>query len=429
MKPVFLALSFIRVPRLFTALLLWPLIVGALVAGSQIFLSSIYLRVLNETPQEFEKRLMTEDPFDRWLRDKLYGGEELPQSPEICRWQEFSDKGAREESSCAIGSRDVVIKVEDPASFDPSDYVRLFERVVPRIHICRNCSADIAIDARGKESVTKLTSLDSVALYLLLQSENNRKTSSLLVNAKQSAKRDRDLGGTVLWRFDPLKQDINLSKAPDVLTLVLNTAVVLFIIVWLALRGHRKVLEYFVRNNALLPLVSACGTTNFYASLWVITFIRVLFFLFAVLPATIAVYVLAVPKETLEIFIGPPADFILWLASIVGSLCAVTIVASIAELKERHSPVSFVYRYLPLILWCAGTGIWGLVLLWGSGGTLLLHNLIACIPIVGFSPLVLSPVFHVAGHTLALHALLSSALVIVILRHNSRWFAAHLEEL
>jgi hypothetical protein len=226
-----------------------------------------------------------------------------------------------------------------------------------------------------------------------------------------------------------MDEAINISQATKTMLLIINTSLITVIALWLSLKGHRKVLDYFSRNGALLPLVAACGKNTFYAALWIITLMRVLFFLVASLPATIFMYSRAVPQETLDVFIRSGPDFILWLSALVSSLSCLAIIASVAELKQRHSWVSFLYRYVPLGLCWIGTVIWIVSVFTPGQASKVIQTLITCIPIIGISPVLISPIFNISTTVVAAHSLIATMLILVFLRMNSRWFAAHLEEI
>ena len=430
MRSILLAFSFVRVPKLFVALLLWPLVIGLLVAGAQIFSSSLYLGIVNETPAQFERRIMAENPGDSWLRKQLFGTDERFSSLLYCRWEMRGSSEVPPSELCAAKNLDIALQVQSPALFDAKTYADFFNGSTRAMHLCRSCRTDITIAHADQEKPeTEISSLAALGVYMLAESDSDKDIKTHFVRAKESAEENKDLGGIVYLQTQGLSKKVNITDASSVMILVINTTFLLLVTVWLALRGHKKVLDYFVRNNALLPLVAACGKDTFYTSLWIVSLIRVAFFLLASLPATYLAFRFAVPDHTLRLFIGEPSEFILWVAGIISSLCAVTIIASMAELKHRHFWASFLYKYLPLVLWAAGTSVWAATILIGSHHAAFIQNTIASLPVFGFSPLVLWPVFKLTTHALALHVLLSSALVFAILRRNSRWFAAHLEEL
>jgi len=222
---------------------------------------------------------------------------------------------------------------------------------------------------------------------------------------------------------------VNVTEASKVMVLVINTATLAIITLWLSLKGHRKVLDYFARNGALLPLVAACGKSTFYRSLWLITMLRVTFFLLAVLPSTFILFARSIPNETLTMFIGDPDNFVLWLLALLASLSSLAIIASIAELKHRHSMVSFLYRYTPIFLALAGSIIWAYCIFTAGETSARVQQVITSLPIVGVSPVIISPLLPLSSTVMAAHCALSGALVLLMMHLNSRWFAAHLEEI
>ena len=126
---------------------------------------------------------------------------------------------------------------------------------------------------------------------------------------------------------------------------------------------------------------------------------------------------------------GDGVHFLLWISAIISSLGAMSIIASIAELKHRHSLVSFLYKYIPVLCFAAGTMTWVFTLFSAAHSATFLQYFVSSLPLFGLSPIVLAPVFKVDPTVMALHTVVASFLVVILLRLNSRWFAAHLEEI
>lgn len=162
-------------------------------------------------------------------------------------------------------------------------------------------------------------------------------------------------------------------------------------------------------------------------ALWWITIMRVSAFLFTVLPATVLVYAKFVPKETIQQLVGNPWEFCLWVLTVAISLTAITLIASIAELRHRTSIISFLYKYIPFGIWIFGSVLWVVFIF--VEGTTAYQNLIASIPVFGLSAIILSPIVHANQNVVIAHALFSSVLAVATIKLNTRWFAAHLEEL
>ncbi len=429
MRPLILAFSFIRVPKLFVSLLFWPMVMGVLLALGQAVMSSAYMGLVTESPQDFEKRFYKETSEHKWLRTTLYGSPDLLPAIEVCRWSTINGVEQAPGEGCLLEATDVVVRTDNPESFNASEFETFFTGTTRRLHLCRTCSSNIVIQESSDGRTSDVFGLHALGVYILTDSEVNNRMGEHYVAAKSELNKLRDIGGTILLHPAGSEQSINITQASKIMVLILNTAAITIIVLWLSLKGHRKVLQYFARNGALLPLVAACGKNTFYAALWIITLLRVALFLLAVIPATVVVYSRAVPQETLDIFIKSGPEFVLWVTGIVASLSCLAIIASIAELKQRHSWVSFLYRYVPIALCFFGSIVWLIALFTEGPVAKIVQNVIAAIPVIGISPMIISPLFTVNVNIIAVHCVLAGVMVVVLMRHNSQWFAAHLEEI
>ena len=421
MNPILLAFSLIRVPRLFVSLLLWPLIVGLSIAILQAISSSLYFGVVNETSEQATERNISETPGDKWLRLQLFNSSTPLEKIDLCVWTD--------NHRCEIKEHDVVVRTENPELFDAGDYLKFFQGSTRTLHVCKDCSAEIVISSKAGETRSDIHSLNGLGILMLTDSSSSAEAGKHFIEARKTWEHFRDISGTVYLQPDGLEEPINMTQATKIMLLIMNTALITVICLWLSLRGHRKVLDYFSSNGALLPLVAACGKNSFYTALWIITILRVGLFLIASLPATILVYSKAVPEETLNVFIRSTPDFILWLFALISSLCCLALVSSIAELKQRHSLLSLLYRYIPLLLCLIGSVVWFYGMFSSSPYSKSVQTLIGCLPIIGISPVLTSPLFNLNSTVVAIHSLLAAGLAIVLLRINSKWFAAHLEEI
>lgn len=431
MRALRLALSLIRVPKLFATLLLWPLFIGLGIAATQVLLSAGFVHLMDEKVEDFQARISEPDTRSDWIRIHIFGRKKPFPALAVCRWQTVDGVEGPIGSECSADPLDVVIRVDDPANFDTTEYEKLFLGSTRRLHLCRDCKTEIVLSSNpaGGKAVSDVYSVRGLGVFLLTESAHENDVNDSFVQAKTIVEHLKNLAGTVWLHPTGFHQPVNISKASTIMILVLNVAFLIIITLWLSLVGHRKVLQYFARNDALLPLVAACGKSDFYSALWFITLLRVSFFLIASLPATYAVYVNAIPEETLHLFTGSSVDFLLWISSIISSLGVMSVIASISELKHRHSLVSFLYKYIPVICFLVGTGCWVYTLFHAGNVSMTMQYVISALPLFGISPMILSPIFHSSPTILAIHTLLACVSIVVIFRLNSRWFAAHLEEI
>jgi len=420
MNAILLAFSLIRVPRLFVSLLLLPLVVGLGIAILQAATSSLYFGVVDETAKQAQLRIDTDTSGNKWLRTQLFDSAKPLGKIQVCDWSK---------EKCEIKKHDIVIKTDGLEQFNLEEYKKFFQGSTRTLHLCNDCTADIVVTSKKDLVRSDINNISGLGVIMLTDSSSNAEAKKHFVEAKKTWEHFKDISGTVYLHTKGLDQAINMSQASKIMMLIMNTALIAIIAIWLSLRGHRKILDYFSYNGALLPLVAACGKSTFYNSLWIITILRVALFLIASLPTTILFYSYAVPEETLNVFFKNAPDFILWLSALTSSLCSLALIASIAELKKRYSITSLTYRYLPLVLCLFGTIVWAMSMFSSAQAAKSIQAIISCIPIVGISPIITSPLFNTNSTLVAAHSLLATCLVILLLRTNSKWFAAHLEEI
>jgi hypothetical protein len=177
-----------------------------------------------------------------------------------------------------------------------------------------------------------------------------------------------------------------------------------------------------------LPLVAATGKRAFYGALWILTGARVGCFLAASIPL---VYL------GLQGFIGAGAYqqlwhkwplLLCWFAAIFPAVALSTVIASISDLKHRHSIASFAYRYAPFLIALVGGMVWGFTFVFPSSAAGVVRSLVTAVPVVGLAPLFIAPVTEPPIASLVAHSVLSLGVLMALVRLNMRWFAAHLED-
>ncbi len=429
---IWLSLSLIRVPKLFISLLLWPLLIGIALAATQVVITASFVQLLNEDTNDFSERINRPDPQEEWMRGQLFGRTQPFPSLELCRWKFDNGREIPASPNCEIGPLEVAIQVENPETYDSSKYEKFFKGTIPKLHICKSCKAEVIVsiaNSQQKENISNIYSLKSLGIFVLTESQNDKEINDQFIQAKTLIEDFQSVTGDLNLNLPGNEMPINITNAAIIMILVLNIAFLIIITLWLSLVGHRKVLQYFSKNDALLPLVAACGKSNFYSAIWIITLLRVSCFLFASVPSTYLIYVREIPKETLNRLTGDSSNFLLWLAGIISSLGVMTVIASIAELKHRHSYVSFLYKYVPLFCTILGTLIWTTTLFFDGPLSNSIQFAVSSLPLIGISPLVLAPVIHCNQTALLLHTIFASIIAVSVFRLNAKWFAAHLEEI
>lgn len=422
-NPFRVALAFVRIPRLCLSLLLGPLVIGIGLVGFQLVLTSAYFKLMDRSAEDLEQDL-SDRKHSQWLLDVLYGSNESLPPIAVCRWE----GGAPPSPGCNIQPFDVALQVSNPLEFDPSRYVQHFDGASRRIHICQSCQADVTILVAGADSETRLRGFMALGVAILAETFD-RGISDQLIALKKASEGIETLYGVVLMKLGGVPNAINVTETEKAMVVIMNVGLFLVIALWLGLRAHRRVLDYFSRNGALLPLVAGIGKDSFYLAIWFITLLRVCGFLVACLPTTAYVLITAIRSGSAPSLAKMPVEIVvLWLAAVIVSLVALTILVGVSELQHREVWVSWGYKYLPLVLCALGTVVWLWSIFTSAHVAHDMQRFIGALPIVGIVPVLVTPIIAVEPLVLLFHVAMSIALITFCVRRNARWFAAHLEE-
>jgi hypothetical protein len=434
MRAYRLAFSLIRVPRLFASLFLIPLIFGLLIVAAQLLVTAMFLKAAAQTTKAVEEHVETRKGVHGTARKLLFGTREMLPPAKICRWKIITDKNGKplyEEApspDCAPKRLDVAVRTKNPETFDVSPYQKLFNGNAEAIHVCRACQPDVLIIKEGDSLRTYGKSV--WALLLLQLSMTSETMDQHVIEFAKDKDRISNLIGPIYFSAYGFRKSFGITTMNVQVAAVLNVASLVVISLWLALKAHRKVLDYFARNGALLPMVAATGKQSFYSALWILTILRVGAFLVAAIPATLIVFSDMLEDETNNTFFGDEWFFpYLWIVAIGLSFALTTLIASISDLKQRHTLMSFFYLYAPMLICGVGTIAWGASFLADSELFGTLRNAATALPILGITPIILSPLFQPSLWVIVTHAILTFVLIYIFLKRNARWFAAHLEEL
>lgn len=418
--------ALLRIPQLFISLILFPLLLSLVLVGVQFVVSGIVVSSNTMDSSSFEEAstYWNEKSFVRLL---IYGSYDPLPPLKICRWIEIDGREIPPGEDCAPDRLDVAIRTESPALQDVSAFVPLFDGSFERLHVCATCKPDIIVTPGiGTAGTTETKSV--FALALLRMAKYNTNVVEGYVKAVKNFDAVHSTLGNIKLSFPGFRAPVPISNAPKYIGIILNIAGMIIISLWLAVKAHRRVLEYFAKSGALMPLVVATGSGTFYSALWVLTFIRVAAFLFAVLPVTIfSLTQIAATLPGNGIFDNSFTEFAIWLLTLSCSFGLATLLASVADLKSRHTFIGWVYRYFPLTVCAVGAGLWAFLFLFEEA--YLVRDVISSLPIAGSLPILLAPVFQPRLDVLCLHFVLSGLLIALVMRYNTRWFAAHLEEL
>jgi len=123
----------------------------------------------------------------------------------------------------------------------------------------------------------------------------------------------------------------------------------------------------------------------------------------ASVPLTAVILVTVVREQTLLGLTADPSALIIWCGSLVTSLAAVTILASIGELQHRHTWMSFIYRYVPMVMCLGGLLAWLLLLFVDNPLAHVAHKVITTLPVIGLSPILLAPIASLDSNLVLIH--------------------------
>lgn len=429
MSPFRICYAFLRIPRISLTLLLGPLLIGFLLVVFQLFVTMAYSGPNIKTADQMEEEFAGRKDYNP-IRHFLYenDGKELDEI-KVCRWQMHEGRELPL-VGCEPKGYDIAIHTDDPATFDVSAYVESYRGSVEKLHVCKNsCQTSIVIDHHGDDTKSSIYSPYAMLIYVMAKMDNDDRNQAKL-KARKSNEDFEELNGKMTLFAPGYAQPILISGLSKNLALSLNIAVFLAASLWLALKSHRKVLEYFGRNGALMPLVASCGNKTFYLAIWYISLCRVFFFFLPTLPVNGYVLYYAVNSAGMNTSLFErPLYCLSWIVSSTAALAFITILGSIADLKHRVPFLFIIYKYMPIILCLSGFVLWCLSILLGSSSAInLARDIASAMPILGLGPLLFAPVTMLSSETMLIQALLSIVLSSVLVRRNVRWFAAHLDE-
>ena len=419
--------ALIRIPRLFISLFLFPILLSIAVVYGQLLVTGLYLRLSKQSATEIQQNIESSrhnNPL-RWI---IYGSGEARPPIKICRWQASGDTEVPpNDPECAPQALDVAVNVPDPANYDPKRYVLLFNENFERLHICRECAPYLRIRVLPDKNISDVKSIWSLALLSI--SKQGSESQQRLLARWEALEVHAGLIGNLRFMAAGFTKPLDITHSPRSISLVMTIASLVAIALWLSLKAHRRILEYFVRSGALLPMVAACGKRTFYGSLWVLTLLRVLVFLSAAIPISLFTLLEMNENEPLPFIQDSPLMAALWIIALCTGLSVATVIGSIADLKQRHAILGFAYRYLPLLAAVLGSTLWCLTFLAPMELLGTVRSIITALPVVGIMPLLTVPLLTPPLWVVATHAISACVFTVFLLRKNSAWFAAHLEEL
>jgi hypothetical protein len=358
----------------------------------------------------------------------IYGNGDLRSPLKVCRWV-VGPKGTEDfpEPACSPDRLDVAIRTTNPESFDVTRFQRLFEGHIDRLHVCRDCQPDVIITPGGDGQITSQAH-SLFGLSILFLPYSNKEVVEQRTAVKEAYDDIQRSLGSISMHIPEISEAIGISSLKGTLPITTNIALLVVIALWLALKAHRKVLDYFSHNDVLLPLAAACGKQTFYSAIWILTLFRVGCFLGASIPLMyIGLSDIITSNMSMDLSFSLVRGAA-WLLALISALGLATVIASIAELKHRHTILSISYRFIPLVGAFLGAVAWGGAFVIPMQACGVFRLIVSSLPIVGIAPILLAPVTGLPYFPMMTHAVLAIIGLTWLLKRNARWFAAHLEE-
>lgn len=428
-----LAWSLIRIPHVTFTLFLFPMIGSLLLVLGQLIGTGIVVRSVSADARLVAGAMKQQSGDSVSLLRYVLHGSGLPRPAlKVCRWQPDPNSITGESppgAECAPDRLDVAIQAGGLSDVEIEQLASWFEGQVDRVHICERCSPDVVL-LRADDGTPRAHALSVYGLGVLGLGMS-RKDGKMIEKRSEyirSISEFQETVGRMSFFIPESNSFVELSAENVLMPFTANAVLLTIIALWLALRAHRKVLDYFSQNGVLLPLVAATGKKTFYSAIWILTFTRVACFLGVALPMCY-IGLHDISGDNVVSLLRPHARLIgIWAVVLVTTLAFLTTVSSIADLKRRASLLAFVYRYVPFVCAFVGAAAWAASFLLVGEGAATFRLVLSSLPVLGLMPLMMAPVLQLPLWVLVFHGTLSLVALLVVLRANTTWFAAHLEE-
>lgn len=318
-----LAFSLLRIPRLFVSLLLFPLFLSVVLLVVQLLGSTILIRAVDSNPGQLKARLNALED-QSFLRQIIYGDPGKIKHLDVCRWQEVPMENGQliempPSDTCKPDRLDVALHVAHPESYDSSHYEEILSGNFERLHICKSrCAPDVILNPEKNGGRADAYSIPT--LLLLNRAFLDETVNNDFIKLANTRNKIMNLIGVQYLHAEGYDAPVQLTAVSLELAVLGSIASIIIVGLWLAIRAHRKVLDYFARSGALLPMVAALGKREFYAAIWLVTGLRVGAFLVASVPSTYILFQkLGEQEDWRGIFQQDLGHFLLWLFALIMS--------------------------------------------------------------------------------------------------------------
>lgn len=416
-----LALSLLLIPRLAARLILLPILIALLALALQLWLVNLAPKNVVPVQRIGEVNL---------ARELVYQSSAPRAEIVICKWIS-KDQGIEfpPGRACLVGPRDVSfigIDIEngDNRKFADPAFIERLNGNFDKIHFCKSdCANGAGITVSGDFNNPEVR-VEGFSNLLLLSDSISARTDTI--------HQAFTLAGRKLLNLPGLDSPIVLTGLERQIARLLSLVMLIICCVWLSLRAHRRVLEYFASGGSLLPLAASVGPKKLYSALWVISGIRLFAFFAVTAPMIVALVVSGMmPIAGLNHTPGSPYANVglgaVWFGAVTASLVLTTLCASIADLKRRFV-TAVMWRILPLAAVGFGAMVWLLTLAEATSSGVVLRNFIVATPLIGLAPLVASSIIQPPSYLIGIHAVLATLSALWVARRNARWFGSNLEE-
>lgn len=421
LQALHVALSLLRIRRLFFSLFLGPVLLGLGIVLLQSIATVVLIRLSNEDSEQYGAR-MSSSTESEILRGYVFGGEKIPSVPTICLEPNST-------AACIVKPYDIVIHNQFDRAVVFDEFQEAFRGAAQRIHFCKDCSSDFILTIGQSDSETKIFSLSGLAVLFLSDNRRLIELRQHLADARTEKDKADKIQGNIVFHPPGLVSPLAFSKAQNILAIILNVCLAVAIVLWLGIRAHRRVLDYFAKNNVLLPLVAGCGKKVVYDALWMLSFARVLLFVISALLPLLFVFITAEGFSMVSAEGETKYLLVLWMIAVLFSLGCFGTLVSMAELRQRYPLASILYKVLPVSLALLGLVLWFAAILNGGTAWRVISSIISILPIIGLTTTLIAPLSSINPTILSIHIVLCILLARLSLKRNSTWFAAHLEEI
>ena len=187
------AVSLLRVRRLFFSLFLGPVLLGLIIVLVQTAATVILIDLSNEDSEQFGER-MSSSTESEILRGYVFGSGEIPDQPRICNEIDAANE-------CPLKESDIVVHNQSNRVIDIKEFQETFRGAAQRIHFCKDCTSDFILTVGESNTETRIFSLSGLAVLFLADNRRLVELRHHLTEAKSEKERAEKVQGNI--KFHP----------------------------------------------------------------------------------------------------------------------------------------------------------------------------------------------------------------------------------